>query len=516
MNSRRIGLYLKALAIICAGLVIISCNKKETNIRPDIVAQIGDHSITSKDFQLNYEFGFSHLKNGRNKKLSYLKKMISEKLLALEGYRLGLDKMDRVQQREKHLFEELLVEELLMKEVHQKIRIDHQEIMYAISKSNIQFKLKYWVEPSLESAVTVKALLQNNEDLNLTQEIVTKNSELAYNMDSFETDYLTWLDMPPDLLKEIKELEMGEISTPYKFDQVYLLLQVTDIKNGILSEFDYDNNFTKFKEILLSRKIKEKTALYVSQYLTPKEIVTKKTAFNLLANALGEWKNQFSQDDHFKNVVLHGDNRRPALQELKNNLNKILVSYNTGNWTLKDFIERFDPSAIHNNELDIITLKRELNHEIAFMIRSYLLSQEALAQRLDQSESLLTELNKWRDKWVYEELYQYLTHALNLTEDEIRKYYDDHLARYSSKKGNSSFSAFEKNVRHDAYLESRQYIMEQKVQLLKNDYTVIINQDILDTISVTEYEKSRWANLLIYKAGSGRQAIPVVDPQWSF
>jgi len=85
MNSRRIGLYLKALAIICAGLVIISCNKKETNIRPDIVAQIGDHSITSKDFQLNYEFGFSHLKNGRNKKLSYLKKMISEKLLALEA-----------------------------------------------------------------------------------------------------------------------------------------------------------------------------------------------------------------------------------------------------------------------------------------------------------------------------------------------------------------------------------------------------------------------------------------------
>jgi hypothetical protein len=52
--------------------------------------------------------------------------------------------------------------------------------------------------------------------------------------------------------------------------------------------------------------------------------------------------------------------------------------------------------------------------------------------------------------------------------------------------------------------------------LLKNDYTVIINQDILDTISVIEYEKAQWANLLLYKAGSGRQAIPVVDPQWSF
>ena len=513
MNST---MYYKHIAIIFACLLIINCHKKAPIIKTDIVAHIGDHSITSKDFQLNYEFGFSHLKNGRNKKLSYLKKMISEKLLALDGYRLGLDKMDHVQRREKHLFKELLVEELLMKEVDQKIQIDHKEIIYAISKSNVQFKLKYWVEPSLESAELVKTLLQNKGDREFTQDVVNQYRELTYNIDPIETDYLTWIDIPPDLLKEINGLEMGEISTPYKFDQIYLLLQVADIKNGILSEFDYDNNYSRFKQILLNRKIKNKTALYVSQYLTPKDIVTKKTAFNVLANALGEWKNDFSQNDSFKNVVLHADDRWPALQELKNNLNETLVSYNKGNWTLKDFIERFDPSAIHNNKLDIIILKRELNHEIAHMIRSYFLSQEAIAQGLDQSESLLTELEKWRDKWVYEESYQYLTHDLNLSEDEIRKYYYDHLARYSSKKENSTFSAFEKNVRHDAYLESRQLIIEQKVQLLKNDYTVIINQDILDTISVTEYKKAQWANLLLYKAGSGRQAIPVVDPQWSF
>ncbi len=76
----------------------------------------------------------------------------------------------------------------------------------------------------------------------------------------------------------------------------------------------------------------------------------------------------------------------------------------------------------------------------------------------------------------------------------------------------------EKDSRTDivAYIESRQLILTKKVQSLKNEFPVIIDKELLATIAVTDFEKSRWANLLIYKSGSGRLAVPVVDPTWSF
>lgn len=43
--------------------------------------------------------------------------MIKEKLLVLEGYRMGLDRGQRIQNLESELIVELLVEELFKKEV---------------------------------------------------------------------------------------------------------------------------------------------------------------------------------------------------------------------------------------------------------------------------------------------------------------------------------------------------------------------------------------------------------------
>ena len=136
MTQMGYDLYAKILVIICVAIIINGCEQKEKDSRTDYVAHIGKHGITVKEFQLNYEFGFAHLKKGQNRKLSYLENMISEKLLALKGYRLGLDKTERVQNREKQLLEELLVEELFFKEVDEKVQISSQEI---INKSFIIF-----------------------------------------------------------------------------------------------------------------------------------------------------------------------------------------------------------------------------------------------------------------------------------------------------------------------------------------------------------------------------------------
>ncbi|MCH7681012.1 hypothetical protein IID10_16880 [candidate division KSB1 bacterium] len=198
----------------------MGCNRKQIDSEPDIVARIGERTITAREFQLNYEFGFAHLKKTPDKKLSYLECMINETLLSMEGYRLGLDKTERVQGLEARLLEELLVEELLRTQVSATITVTDEETRDAITRSKVRWRLRYWVEPDFDAADRVYQKMQRQGYANVVQELLT-NNEVGFAPKDFETDYLTWLDVPPELLDAIKNLQIGEISNPIELNKVY-------------------------------------------------------------------------------------------------------------------------------------------------------------------------------------------------------------------------------------------------------------------------------------------------------
>jgi len=178
------------MIVVLVLIAFVSCSKKENELKSNIVAQVGEHTISVPEFLLNYEFGIANLKKNPDKKLSYLGYMINEKILSLEGYRLGLDKTERVQILEKRLLEELLVEEIFKNEVDEKINISPEKIREAISRSMVGWKIRYWIEPTLEASEYLYRTIQERGNKKMTQE-------------NLETDYLTWMDFPSELLDAI-------------------------------------------------------------------------------------------------------------------------------------------------------------------------------------------------------------------------------------------------------------------------------------------------------------------------
>jgi len=159
------------------------CNEKQIVAEPDFVAQVGERTITAREFQLNYEFGFSSLKKTPDRKLSYLESMINELLLSMEGYRLGLDKTERVQNLEAGLLQELLFEELLRTQVSETITVSDEEIRDAITRSKVRWKFRYWAEADLAAADRVYEMMQEQGYANvvaerLTQEEVRRDSAI--------------------------------------------------------------------------------------------------------------------------------------------------------------------------------------------------------------------------------------------------------------------------------------------------------------------------------------------------
>ncbi|TDI75406.1 MAG: peptidyl-prolyl cis-trans isomerase, partial [Bacteroidetes bacterium] len=315
------------------------CSDEQAGTQPEIVATVGERVITAREFQLNYEFGFSSLKKAPDRKLSYLDSMIDELILSTEGYRLGLDKTDRVQNLEARLLQELLVEELLRVEVSETITVSDEEIRGAIAGSKVRWKFRYWTETDLGAADRIYKLMQEQGYENVVAERLARE-EIRRDPADFETDYMTWLETPPELLEAIKDLQIGELSGPIALDNVYYLIEMIDIRREALAEFDYDQTHDRYKQILYQRKLKAATSHYVTGFMTAKNVVVKGEPFQILVEALEEWKLQNDSSGTFSEAIEVAGDAEPALQKLNRNSGKVLISFAGGRWSMKEFIEK--------------------------------------------------------------------------------------------------------------------------------------------------------------------------------
>ena len=496
-------------------LISNACSKNESESDSDIVAYVGKQEISARDFQLNYEFGFAYLKKTNDRKYSYLKYMINEALLTQDGYHLGLDETERVKNQEAQLKKELLVEELFRKKVDETIIISDEEIKDAITKSTVKWKLRYWVELNSDDAFDVYNFMQVSGYTKVVQEILANNPEENRDIKDLETGNLTWLDIPPGLLENIKDLEIGEISKPIELQGVYLLVQITNIIRSGITDHDYQNTYNRFKQILFYREQNARAASFVENFMNPKNVITKGDEFKILANALALWKQQRSNSESFLESVEKADKTEPELLELKDHLENTFITFDDDHWTVKEFIDTFDPHSIKAKPFDKRLFRKQLKHQIAITIRNHFFVKEAISLGLDRSEVVVNQLKDWRDKWVYEEARRFYTMDIKIDNTEAKKYFDDHESNYVTQNVKQpEFSEVINQVKRDAYIEQAKILLEKKIEQLKKNTLVRINRAVLDTITVSDSDKSRATNVFLFKSSSGRLAFPTVDPAW--
>ena len=480
----------RLFVVVFISFLSTGCNEKQISAEPEIVARVGERTITAREFQLNYEFGFSSLKKTPNRKLSYLESMINELMLSLEGYRLGLDKTERVQKLEADLLQELLIEEHLRTQVTETIAVSDEEIRDAITGSKVRWKFRYWTETNLAAAELVYELMLEQGYANVVAERLALE-EIRRDPRDLETGYLTWLETPAELLQAIKDLQIGELSKPIALDDNFFLIQIIDIRREAIAEYDYEYLYNRYEQILFQRRLKDATSRYITGFMTAKNVVVKGDAFQILLEALVEWKRQDDKTRTFSDAIEDALQTEPALQKLDRNSGKVLITFKGGRWSLKEFIARIDPARLKITPGAKQQFHAHLKREIALTLRNDLLAKEAISEELHESESIQNQLRAWRDKWVYQEIRrQYLT------QNDL----DSPLSDLTDSTG---------SVLH---LKQTRSLLDQKLELLRKTNTVRIYEAVLETVSVTDFKKSRWADVFLFKNSSKRPAIPIVDP----
>ena len=497
-------------------LALWSCSREKPDPEARIVARVGDKTITVREFRRNYEAGFAHLKTGPDRKRTYLDYMIKEELLALEGYRRGFDQSESVQNAQAKLLNELMVEALIEREVKSKITVSMDEIKDAINKSKVSFKFRYWPESSREKAQQIAAAMRERGYAEVVDEQLRNNPERQINPQDFETDYKNWMEVSPDVLEAIKDLPYGDISDPVEIDGQYLVFQVLDIRRQGVTTNEYIGKASTFEQMVYYRKLQEAVTRYVSDLMSPKNVVTRGESMKLLANAVLEWHQRGEgQFRDFATAVQQAGTDFPHLKALRDQETAPFTTFKGGQISIAAFLKEFDPSRMrvgYNGKTEFLDI---LNNTVAITLRDHFLRREAERQQLQQTPAVQQELALWRDKWVYNATRTHFSLPAQVDSAEAAAYFAAHQARYRIRKDQKpDFQSLSGRVKQDVYLEQNNRYLTGKTDSLAAIFPVTVYEEILDTVRVIDFKKSRWAGVQVFKSGVNRPAYPAVDPAW--
>lgn len=462
-----------SVLIVVAVASLTGCRPE---VHDDVLARVGDRVITPEEFRLNYEFGHAHLRRQPDPRRRYLTYMIYEKIMAQEAERLGLDTAAAVVHSMRTLREELLIEQVFEEKVLSNIEVTNEEIVEAINRSAVRFKFRFIPALSRSRAEAVyRDVLEHGFDEVLEREL-KEFRDLEVPIGDVTSDYIKADEIDPAVLEAIRDLEIGTPSSPVAFDQVWYVFEVMDVRREFLAESDYEERAASVWKQLYNQKAMEEGARFVASVMEPKDVVTKREGFEILADALWDW---YSTQTPSRNLLYYIDEagwERPYTRRLVANRHVPLVTFDGGNWTIGTFLEHFTPGRYVLRAEDRDAFRVRLADIIALVVRDRTFLDMAERESLGDGEEFRRTVELWKDKWMYREYAKRLAGETGVPREDVV-----------------------------AELET----------LISTRYPVAVDEELLDTLDVGVSDKNRHVTVHLFKNNSNKQPLPIVDPTWA-
>ena len=506
-----------SLPVAISLLLFPGCGEKSPETgEAAVVAEVGEACIRVKDFRLTFEGAISPQKRGPNPKMAILQDMIREKLLALEGYRQGVEQRPAVRDAVHRLRNELMVEALLEEKVKSRIRISREEIEEAINKSKVSFKFRYWSEGDRATAEKVAEEMRRRGYSPVVDELIAANPEQHIDPARLTTDYLTNESVPEDILAAIGAIPIGDISQPLLRDGRYFIFQVLDIRRSGVTTHEYDNRAPEFEQKLFWTRYIKALGSYGDSLLNPLEVRTSSQSFEALAGALAWWDRQNPEDpEGFIPAVMAGGQADPSLKRLAAMLDDRFYSAGGRITQTRDFLGEFDAARFLKKYQGQVELRSALHQTVGEQIRDRFLLAEAQKEDLADHPIVKEQIPLWQDKWVYSEMRKETRQNLRADSSAARRFFEAHKARFRLKKDQEPvFSDVAGQVRRLADQYRTAQALDSAAHVYARRFPVTIHLEVLDTIRVTRFEKSPGASTQFFRSCTNRQAYPLLDPIW--
>lgn len=467
----------------------------------EVVAEIGNLKITAEEFIYSYEFGPAFPKKKKDSKLTHLNYMINEKLLALDGFQIGVMEKEFPGDIYKNIESDLAAEEMFQKEIAPKVEIDDSEIEKVIDKKQTEYQIRWLFTNDLQKLENYVRDLKTGISFDSLF-----NSQLNDSVpvdDRQLTSSLYYIYMKNlQFAQIIDTLNPRKISDPIHTDDGWYIIKIDNIlKNMITSETEYEKLKSESINAITKSKLDILSDEYVKNLFISENPIIKRDAFNLLRSYLGkfilpiekysDWELDSKLDVALSNLGLKRGEEYPGLT---------LVESKSNNVSLDEFITwyRVREQSVKFLKDNLIGFSKSLEDLVWQMVRDKFITDQAYQKGYNKSDWVVKQAGWWKDKICYSAYRNELASSITLNSEEIK------LANAKSKTQTELLS--EKLSKKILY----------KVLELKKKYKITVNEKVLDNISVSSENDKKAIDMYIVKRGNliPRPAFPTIDNDW--
>jgi hypothetical protein len=510
---------LNPVILLIIGLFFFSCSDSKI---PDekIIAKVGDRIITVDEFISSYDFSVSILRRGKNSHRTYLNYMIKELLLANEGFEKGLNKNHYVTSRIKHRTDNDLLEGFYKKYVYSKVHIPEEKIQEAVKKSTIKFRLLIWPTPSIEKAAIAYDEASKTDLADYIEKQINKLEIKNLNKKNFETDWFDYLGVPPNILAEIQNLEIGKPSKPIPYEKGYAIFQIIDLKREPIKndELKFGQRRKKIYGRLFNIKSDSIVHRLMDSILTPLNIRVKNKTVDLLVIPLLQWIKDGITDKGtiVANIKASSDTSKDYMIKLKQLLPEKLYTSKNKVYTVEDYFNYMNyHRKVINLSKDPIDLKNRLVTEIGRMIKNKEFIKIAKKEGYLDSAKIKSDLKIWEEKWTYDVYRDYVIKNIKVTDEEMKKFFKERWRELRiANVDTTRFYKYKNDVYNMILFEKHRILLEKEIAKLKKKYRIWINEELLNKLDSDNKKIKNDITLFTVKNFSGEPLIPTVDLKW--
>jgi len=508
--------------ILVIGLFLFSCSGNQEKKTQDdvIIAKVGDKVITAKDFKASFEFSFAPFRQGPNPRKTYLNYLIKELLIANEGYAQGFNNSRYVKTRVANRLNNNLLQAFYTKYVHGKVNIPDKEIEEATKKATIKFRMMIWELPTLYEANKAYSEAKKSNLVDYVQQQISKLEIKNVRKEYFETDWLDYLDLRPELLAEIQNLEIGKTSKPIPFGDGYALFQVLGINREPIKsdELKYGARRKRIEARLFNIQSDSIVHKLMDSLLTPLDVRAKGRVIEEMVQPLFQWiaTGLPEYGSLVKNINAATDTSQFYLRELKRLLPKTLVKYSKGTITVEDY---FNYMNYHRRIIDESRTPEELKNnlimEIGNMIKNGEFIEIAEEEGFQDSANIVHDIQLWETKWTYDAYRSHLVDTITVTKEEMKSYFKNRWKELPiANVDTTRFYKYENDVYNAILYEKQMKYLNKELAELKKKYPVWINEEALNKLELNDGPKSSEISLFVTKNFSGEKVVPDADLKW--
>jgi parvulin-like peptidyl-prolyl isomerase len=390
----------------------------------EVIAQIGDKTITVEELKYRYEFtpqiNRKYFDQGKAKE-ELLYTLIAENLFAAEAEKMGFDTLQSMNMNYIPL-EKMHVRDALYKEfIKDKVKLDTVKFVEGLKLASYKLFVDYIYSEEKNDINSAYNIISGEGDFD---SLVTLIENAEYVPQPYEVKYG---QMYYKAEEAIYQLEMKQFTKPIESPDGWYIFRLIGM---VPATFQSNDQKISFVKDVVERRVEDSIYNeFWNNFFVDQKVTTDGSLFWYFTEKLHEVINgiKISRNIEEGEKITIGNEDFVGFKKSLNpdSLSKVFIKFNPDPITLESFVNEFVFEGFYTFTTDLNMLASQVNSRVKRQIELEMLTRKGYSLGMENLPEVKSSTEIWRENYLSTLYLKHIVKNTEITENDIREYLKD-------------------------------------------------------------------------------------------